>query len=289
MPERGFATETWDSDEWFQELSRDQRYLFVYLWTNSHCTPSGLYHITLPTIAFEAKFPKESLPELLNSLSPKVIWYAEDNLIWVKNFIKRQSKSPKFLAAAAKSLLSVHNNEAISELLEYNLNRYRISIPYQYYMDKLSILTRGSVSESDPEPVSNTDKVLRVAKGEEATGGKSVPPSESEIEESLSEGDREVISVWRSVEGFGLNEAAARQLVASLRTEFIDVDILRESRAWAARKLSEPLEPDSRPSSQIWNWMRKAREFTQREGTHEQRKGKRVKARPASDFSGGKW
>lgn len=288
MPERGFATETWDSDEWFQELSRDQRYLFVYLWTNSHCNQAGLYHITLPTIAFEAKFPKESLPELLNSLAPKVMWYPEDNLIWVRNFIKRQSKSPKFLAAAAKSLLSVQHNGAVEDLLEYNLKRYRISIPYQYYMDKLSILTRVSVSESDPETVSGADKVMGVAKGEEATGG-NIPPSESESEESLSEGDLEVISVWRSVEGFGLNEAAAKQLVASLRTEFADIDILRESRAWAVRKLSEPLEPDSRPSSQIWNWMRKAREISQRGEFHGQRKGKRVKARPASDFGRGKW
>ena len=98
MPERGFATETWDSDEWFQELSRDQRYLFIYLWTNNHCNQAGLYHITLSTISFATKIPKEELPELLNSLVPKAIWYPEDNLIWVKNFIKRQSKSSKFLA-----------------------------------------------------------------------------------------------------------------------------------------------------------------------------------------------
>ncbi len=287
MPERGFATETWDSDEWFQELSRDQRYLFMYLWTNNHCNQAGLYHITLPTIAFEAKFSREELPKLLHSLSPKVKWYPEDNLIWVRNFIKRQSKSPKFLAAAAKSLLSVHRNEAVNELLEYNLKHYRISIPYQYYMDKLSVLTR--VSASDPKSVSNADKVIGVVKGEEEIIVNDILPSESEIEESLSEGDREVISVWRSVEGFDLSEAAARQLVASLRTEFTDVNILRESRAWAVRKLSEPLAPDSRPSSQIWNWMRKAREITQRGGIYEQRKGKRVKARPSSDFSSGKW
>ena len=289
MPERGFATETWDSDDWFQELSRDQRYLFVYLWTNSHCNQAGLYQITLTTIAFEAKFSKEDLPTLLNSLEPKVKWYPEENLVWVRNFIKRQSKSSKFLAAAAKSLLSVHHNEAVNELLEYNLKRYRISIPYQYYMDKLSILTRVSTSASDPESVSNTDKVMGVAKGEEEMIGKDIPPSESEIEESLSEGDREVISVWRSVEGFDLSEAAAKQLVTSLRTEFIDVDILRESRAWAVRKLSDPLKPDSRPSSQIWNWMRKAREITQRGSIYGHRKGKRVKARPASDFGRGKW
>jgi len=162
MPERGFATETWDSDEWFQELPRDQRYLFIYLWTNNHCNQAALYHITLTTIAFEAKFSKEELPDLLNSLSPKVIWYPTENLIWVKNFIKRQSKSSKFLAAVAKSLTSIHNNGAVKELLDYNLQRYSILIPYQYYMDKVSILTR--VTASDTSPVSNAGGV-RVVKG----------------------------------------------------------------------------------------------------------------------------
>jgi hypothetical protein len=266
MPERGFATETWDSDDWFQELSRDQRYLFMYLWTNSHCNQAGLYHITLTTIAFEAKFSKEELPKLLNSLVPKVKWYPEENLVWVKNFLKRQSKSSKFLAAAAKSLMSIHHNGAVKELLEYNLNRHSISIPYQYYMDRISILTRVSATASDPSSESGSDKEMGVVKGEEEIGSKDIPPSESEIGESLSEGDREVISVWRSVEGFDLSEAAARQLVASLRTEFADVNILQESRAWAARKLSDPLEPDSRPSSQVWNWMKKAREIAQRGG-----------------------
>ncbi|GAI70427.1 unnamed protein product, partial [marine sediment metagenome] len=65
MPERGFASETWNSDEWFQDLSRDQRYLFIYLWTNDHCNPAGLYHITLKTISDEALFSKDELRELL--------------------------------------------------------------------------------------------------------------------------------------------------------------------------------------------------------------------------------
>ncbi|MBA7506570.1 hypothetical protein ES706_05262 [subsurface metagenome] len=285
MPERGFATETWDSDEWFQELSERQRYFFIYLWTNSHCNQAGLYHITLPTISFTTKIPKEELPDLIRSLAPKVKWYPEENLIWVKNFIKRQSKSSKFLAAAAKSLTSIHHNGAIKELLEYNLNRYSISIPYQYYMNRISILTRVTASASDS--VSDADKEIGVVKGEGETG-ESIPPSESEIEESLSEGDREVILVWRSVKGFDLDESAAAELVARLRTEFPDIDILAESKAWAARKLSEPLKPGSRPSAQIWNWMRKAREFAQERRSSEQGKHQRAKVHPREAYRG-KW
>jgi len=288
MPERGFATETWDSDEWFQELSRDQRYLFIYLWTNNHCNQAGLYHITLSTISFATKIPKEELPELLNSLVPKAIWYPEDNLIWVKNFIKRQSKSSKFLAAAAKSLTTINNAGAIQELLDYNSRRYSISIPYQYYIDRISILTRVSVPV--PDTVSGPGKGEGGGEGRPAKNlSEQIPRSESEIEESLCEGDREVISVWCSVKGFTMSPADASALVASLRTEFPDLDILAESKAWAARKLSEPLKPTSRPSAQIWNWMRLARQFAQERRDREQVKGRRVKVHSREDFRGRDW
>ena len=87
------------------------------------------------------------------------------------------------------------------------------------------------------------------------------PHSRMEAGETLCEGDREVISVWCSVKGFKLTPADASALVASLRTEFPEVDLLGESKRWAARKLSEPLKENSRSSQQIWNWMEMARKF----------------------------
>jgi len=119
--------------------------------------------------------------------------------------------------------------------------------------------------------------------------GEEIPRSESEIEESLCEGDREIISVWRSVKGFKMSLADASALVASLRTEFPDVEILAQSKVWAARKLSEPLKPTSRPSSQIWNFMRLARQFAQERREREQGKGQRAKVHPREAFRGGKW
>ena len=154
MPERAFLTETWD-DDWFQELDKDQKFLFIYLWSNSHVNQAGLYKITPRIISFETNLPVEALPDLLHALAPKVIWYPDSNLIWVKNFIKRQSKSPKFLAAAAKCLTTINHNRAIKELLDYNLERYSISIPYQYYIDRVSILpVSNSVSNSVSSSVS---------------------------------------------------------------------------------------------------------------------------------------
>lgn len=182
MPERGFDTGFW-SDPFVQKLPQESKTLFAYLWTNDHCNPAGLYEITPMTIAFETGLSLADIPAFFESIKPKVIWYPEENLVWVKNFIKRQSKSSKFLAAVAKSLISIHNNGAVRELLDYNLQRYSISIPYQYYMDRLSILTRATVSVSGTGSSSKADKEIGV-KGEE----------DSELVEA-----RELFDLWNSL------------------------------------------------------------------------------------------
>ncbi len=143
MPERGFDTAFW-GDPFIQDLEAPAKLLYIYFWTNEHCNQAGLYEISLSTISFETAIHKDELSQYINSLRPKVVWYPEEKLVWVINFIKRQSKSSKFLAAAAKCLVAINHKSIVNELLKYNLDRYGISIPYQYYMDNLSILTRAS-------------------------------------------------------------------------------------------------------------------------------------------------
>jgi hypothetical protein len=247
MPERGFASETWHSDEWFQELDRNQRYLFIYLWTNNHCNPAGLYHITLSTMSFDTKFPRDELPELLESLNPKVKWYPEANLIWVKNFIKRQSKSPKFLAAAAKCLTTINHNGAVKGLLDYNLEAYMILIPYQYYIDRLSILTRVPASVSGT--VSVSDKGVRVVKGKG----------------ELSSDEKEVLNSLNQLKGWQADEDDVHWL-QGLSSEFPGFT-LAEFKAcvdyYSGRALPK--------HKGIWknrfrNWMTKKQEFDKDKG-----------------------
>ena len=121
MAERGFQTELW-TDPFIQGLSPEAKLLFIYLWTNKHCNQAGLYEISLKTMAFDTGLSIESLPGLLSQLEPKVAWYAEQNLVWVKNFLKRQCKSQSFLIAAAKCLLAIKNKNLVEEFIKYNLN-----------------------------------------------------------------------------------------------------------------------------------------------------------------------
>jgi DnaD/phage-associated family protein len=145
MPERGFSTELWN-DTFVRKLPKDAKLLFVYLWTNPHCNQAGLYEIDPETIAFETKLAEVDIPSLLELLEPKVKWYPETNLVWVKNFIKRQAKSPKFLIAVAKCLNLISNNGAVQELIEYNYSIHSISIPYPYSISSIPIPTNTNAN-----------------------------------------------------------------------------------------------------------------------------------------------
>lgn len=156
MPERGFDSGFW-SDRWVRRISSSGRYLFLYLWSNDHCNQAGTYEITLDTIASETGLPQEDLPALLEEISEKVKWVPELDIVWVKNFVKHQAKSPKFLIAAAKSLAKLGTNGLIKEVVEYN-QAHGVSIPYQYPKDSVSIppvsdsvSSSKSVSEEEEE------------------------------------------------------------------------------------------------------------------------------------------
>jgi len=281
MPERGLDSGFW-GDKWIRKLEPHARYLFLYLWSNDHCNPAAVYEITLETMSFETGLAESDLPELLEGMKEKVKWLPDEDLIWVKNFIKRQSKSSKFLIAVAKSLQKINNNGLVAEVVEYNYTRHSISIPYPYTTDSISISPVSvpvSSSRSDSE---KGDEVVK-GKGETEVAPKGAGDSHR------AEGDEAITAIWRSVKGWRLTPDEELELVARLRAEFPELDLLAESKTWAARKLSEPLKANSKPSQQIWNWMVKGRQFAQERRQHGQREGERVTgSRPASDFRG-KW
>lgn len=181
MPERRFDTGYWNDPD-IMKLPMKAKMLYLYLWTNRHCNQAGLYEIALETIQFETGLELEDIGELLQTLEKKVAWFPEQNLVWVKNFLHRQSQSPKFLAAAAKCLASVTaNNGLISEFLEYNA-RYTLSIPYQYPIDRVSIPpyahTVSQAGESGDKGVGKGDSKGE-GKGEKGRENKKPGKSES--------------------------------------------------------------------------------------------------------------
>lgn len=149
MPRRSFDDSYW-GDPFVQELNKDAKLLFAYLWTNKRCNSAGLYEITLRTIAFETGIETETLPSLLNQLSKKVNWVESDNLIWVRNFLKHQPKSPQFLKSVADCLSHISSNGVVKEYIDY-YDRLGVSIPYTNQVDKVRG-EYGDTQELELEP-----------------------------------------------------------------------------------------------------------------------------------------
>jgi hypothetical protein len=176
LAERGFQTELW-TDPFIQGLSPEAKLLFIYLWTNKHCNQAGLYEITLKTMAFDTGLSQESLPSLLKQLEPKVSWFPDQNIIWVRNFLKRQCKSQSFLIAAAKCLRTIGNNGLLKEFIEYNHSFDLLPLCQDSGGTVLPPSRHGG--DTVPNPVPNTGPVPDTVLGADKGRGKGVVKGET--------------------------------------------------------------------------------------------------------------
>lgn len=157
MPKRSFDDNFW-GDTFVQELDKDAKLLFLYLWTNKRCNSAGLYEITPKTITFETGISTSELPKLFEILKEKVVWIPDQNIVWVKNFLKNQPQSPQFLKAVCDCLYNVNSNGIVDEYRSY-YHILGVSIPYKY---RSNTTTKGwrYISEEDieleQEPDNNT-------------------------------------------------------------------------------------------------------------------------------------
>jgi len=186
MPERRFDTGYWNDPD-IMKLPMKAKLLYLYLWTNRHCNQAGLYEIALETIEFETGLELQDIEELLQTLKKKVTWYPDQNLMWVKNFLHRQSQSPQFLAAAAKCLKAVSNNGVVKEFIKYN-EGYTLSIPYPYPIDRVSIPPYShSVSLADKRVEKQEKGVMGEGKETKGEGKKNSSKRDSVVSEIFAE------------------------------------------------------------------------------------------------------
>jgi len=243
MPERRFDDGYWD-DPFVQSLSKDGKLFYAYLWTNKHCNPAGLYQITPSTIAFETKLGEADIPQLFEELVPKVIWYRGENLVWVKNFIKRQSISSKFLVAVARCLTSINNHAAVEALIDYNRERYTLLIPYEYPINRVSI-----PSTSTSKTLSKSKRGIGVVKGKG----------------ELSSEEKEIIGCLGQLKGWQADEDDVLWL-QGLRSEYPGFT-LAEFKACVDYHSGKPVPKHKGIwKNRLRNWMIKKREFESKGG-----------------------
>jgi len=137
MPYRKFDTGTWQ-DPWFEDLPVNAKLAFVYFWTNEICNQAGIYEISEKRFLFDLGYGIDTISSVLN---PKIIWYPDKKIVWVRNFFKRQCQNGKFAISAMNSIKSdpfklqlfIDYNRKILQGLKIDLSSYHIdmvSIPY---------------------------------------------------------------------------------------------------------------------------------------------------------------
>lgn len=105
---RMVSTKFW-SDNWIvDDLNPLDRYLYLYLLTNEHCSLCGIYEISLKTVSFETGIEKEEVSRMLSRLAPKVHYV--NGWIFLTNYLKHASSNPNMLKGAARELSDVPEN-----------------------------------------------------------------------------------------------------------------------------------------------------------------------------------
>jgi hypothetical protein len=98
------------SDPWFAELRTAPKLLFIYLFTNSRTTPAGTCEISARQIAFDTDIDPSEVGAALSQLSEKVAWWPDLNMVWIKNFYRRQagnSNPENYKTSAIRALKTV--------------------------------------------------------------------------------------------------------------------------------------------------------------------------------------
>jgi hypothetical protein len=77
----------WD-DDWFCQLSSNEKVVFIWLFSNRRASVSGLYQFTEFICARETGLPKEAVKKAIQQLVDDGKIYVEDDWVWVKNLRK---------------------------------------------------------------------------------------------------------------------------------------------------------------------------------------------------------
>ena len=109
---------TWD-DPWFESLHPKGKLFFLYLLTNPRSTSCGAFEITPRKMAFETGLTVEDVEGFLKAWAPKVQWFPEHSIVFLKNFYRRQVHLPRFARDARRRVAALPEQVQSHVLSEY--------------------------------------------------------------------------------------------------------------------------------------------------------------------------
>ena len=108
---RQIHTLIWD-DDWFCQLSSDEKIVFIWFFSNRRASVSGLYKFTEFICSRETGISIENISHIIKKLSDDKRITVEDGWVWVKNLRKyNDSNSPNSRKRIETDLSMLPDNE----------------------------------------------------------------------------------------------------------------------------------------------------------------------------------
>jgi hypothetical protein len=143
----------WD-DPWIETLEPLQKYLYLYLMSNSRTRQCGIYEITEKKIGEDTGLSIDNIKEYLDLFEryDKLIYNRGTHEIIMLNWIKYNAPaSPKIVVCVMKEMLSVKNKDFVRRYIEL-CNFYGYTLENQTY----SIDTLFANEKGKPTKLKNT-------------------------------------------------------------------------------------------------------------------------------------
>lgn len=158
----------WTDPKVVDDFTPEDKYFYLYLFTNPHTNLSGCYQISKTQMAMELGYAKETIDRLLNRFQTihKVISYDPDTKeILLVNWHKYNwTKSENFRKALFSNISDVKNEKFREYLLKCFSGDDTVSIPYEYGMETSVTVTdtvTDSVSVSDFEKKESKKEIAK--------------------------------------------------------------------------------------------------------------------------------
>jgi len=119
MTYRAIHTSIW-KDEWFLDLSPQEKLLFIYLFSNEQTTVCGVYRIALKVIAFETGIDYQVVKDTLAKFEKDGKVHYQDGIIWIVNLRRyNDNGSPKLKIKIDRELSEIPDCELKREYHKY--------------------------------------------------------------------------------------------------------------------------------------------------------------------------
>ena len=117
-------------DEWFLDLSPEEKLLFIYLFSNESTSLAGIYKLAIKVICFETGLDIDFVHNALDKFTKQGKVYYENGVVWVVNMRRYHETSSSKVQTRIKNDIDEIPDCPLKIAYLENVNT--LSIPYPY-------------------------------------------------------------------------------------------------------------------------------------------------------------